>query len=132
MNVGLDSARPNSSVACVKCASQLQLINFAIIQLLLVTPAARNDSTDQVRKAPAGRGWRCGIAQDEQKMEPFPNQFNRQNPRCPLGIKRAFEVGHEIVLLEARLKLLQLSLRPAVFSQSFPDRMGGDLQAGDA
>ena len=63
VSTGLNLARENSFFGRVKCSSQLVFVEPAIIQLLLVIPPVRRNSTDPVDEATAGWIGRIEIEQ---------------------------------------------------------------------
>jgi len=65
----------------------------------------------------------------DQEIEAFlPHDVRRQEARRVLGVEGPLEVRDEIELLEAGLKRLKLRIRPAVFRQAFPNRLGRECR----
>src|ERR1041385_5436360 len=58
--------------------------------------------------------------------------LHESNRRRALRGEWPLHVGDEIELLQSLLQLLQLSVRPFMFSQSFPERLHGQVQTRDA
>src|SRR5947208_17158625 len=57
-------------------------------------------------------------------------QISSEDSSGALAIERPFEIRHEIVLLKPILQVLELSVGPSMFGQTFPDRLDRNLDAG--
>src|SRR3989442_7568240 len=87
VSTGLNLAWENSFFGRVKCSSQLVFVEPAIIQLLLVIPPVRRNSTDQVHETAAG--W-IGCIEIEQITHAIflpVAEVGGQNPRRPFSIQ---------------------------------------------
>src|SRR5436309_121071 len=96
---GLNLARENSFLGCVKRSSQLVFVEPAVIKLLLIIPPVRRDSTDQVHETAAGRIGQIEIEQFAHAVFLSEEEVRGQNPGRPLSTERSFHVRQEIELL---------------------------------
>src|SRR5216683_7263866 len=112
VSTGLNLAWENSFFGRVKCSSQLVFVEPAIIQLLLVIPPVRSNSTDQVHDPAAGWIGRIEIEQIAHAIFLSVEEVGGQHPGRPFSIKRSFHVRQKIVLLKLGLNLLKLPVGP--------------------